>query len=189
MTTKKTTKPKNYRYIRTVNKKTGYISYFDKLEQKPVKKTIFFKQFADASRSELPFKYDDLKSDEKKSLNAIQRIKVGNRFIPKEKSDKVIFQAKAKGIKLGGKGENIGIENLRDILAQTRQTWLNTDQTLKKMIAMNKAGKLVRIKYKGEEKTGAEAIEVLQKYIAYLRDKADKEEKQVAFILMKNKQK
>lgn len=182
------TPKKNWRYLRH-RSKTGNISYFDKLEQKPVKKTVFFKQFVDTPRTELPFKYDDLTGDEKKSLNAIQRIKLGNRFLKKEKEEKVKFQAKAKGVKLKGQAENLGVENLRDILAQTRQTWLNTDQTLKKMIAMHKAGKPVRIKLKNVEYTGAEAIEVLQKYVAYLRQKAESQGEKVAFILLKNQRK
>ena len=92
-------------------------------------------------------------------------------------------------VTLKGKAENLGIEPLKEVLAKTRQTWLNTDQTIKKMIQRHKAGKKVSVKYKGEVYEGLKAIEIMEKYVAFLMDKAEKENRRVAFILMKNTQK
>lgn len=175
-----------FRFIRHKNK-AGFISYFDIKEQKPANRKDFFKQFRNLTS--YPFKVEELTKEEKLSLRYFQRVTINNKFIPKEKESKVKFEASSKGIDLKGKAENLGIEPLKEVLAKTRQTWLNTDQTIKKMIQRHKAGKKVSVKYKGKVYEGLEAIEILEKYVAFLMDKAEKENRRVAFILMKNTQK
>lgn len=156
--------------------------------KKEATKTEYFKQFVNDDN--LPFTYKDLTKGEKLSFTALRRVKIGTKFINKEKEDKIKYHVKTKGIELkNNDAKNIKADVLKDILTQEKKVWRNSQQVLKDMIDKHKRGVKVKIKFKGNIYEGLNAINIFSQYVDFLEKKAVSEGKKHSHALFLTKQK
>lgn len=183
MTVKRKNKLIVHRFV-----KNNVVTYKNTSTGKEATKTEYFKQFANDTN--YPFFYKDLTKGEKLSLKSLQRIKINNKFVNKEKDEKIRYHLKTKDIDLkDNDASNMDANLLRDILKQARTTWRNSDSVLKEMIDKHKRGVNVKIKYQGKEYTGNNAIIVFTQYVDFLKKKAEGENKKLSHALFLTRRK
>lgn len=166
----------------------GFPHYYDTKTGKEVKRAVYFQQFANTTN--YPFALSSLKTDEKRSLRACQRIKIGNAFIKKEAAEKIKYHLETKNVILkNNDAAALDKKLLAEILEKQKTTILNSQQTLKKMIERHKANKPIKVIFKGVEYTGQRAIIAYTQYIDFLKRRAEERGNETSHIFIRTQTK